>query len=336
MKRFMSSVPSKPPKKIGLVLLNMGGPDSLEAIQPFLYNLFSDREIIQFPGPFFFQKFLAKRIARKRSLKVRTRYQAIGGKTPLTEITRQQADSLGRLLAKAGHAVKTYVAMRYWHPLTEETVKNIIGDGISHLIVLSLYPHYSRATTGSSVKELQRCLKQEKAELEVTYIDRWFDRPAYLKCLANSIKEGLLKFKESDRAGVKVVYSAHSLPQKFIDEGDPYVDEVRATISGLKPLLGEVDAMLTFQSRSGPVDWVGPDTSETIVNLAKSGVRNMLMTPISFVSDHIETLYEMDVMYKREFLEAGGRIFQRVAAFNHQAEFLEFLTSLVLEQLADT
>lgn len=319
--------------KIALLLLNLGGPDSTAAIRPFLLNLFLDREIIRLP----LQPLLARVIAASRSKKVAARYQAIGGGSPITKITYEQAGSLEALLNKDAKKrdleVKAYVGMRYWHPLIEETVERVIADGFSKLIVLSLFPHYSRATTGSCVNELNRALKKLKADIEVDIIDKWYDEPLYLDALAQTVTEELARFDVSDKRQVQILFSAHALPQEFVDQGDPYPRHLQATVDGVMARVGKFAWHIAFQSRSGPVKWMEPQTDVTIVKLAAAGKRHILIVPISFVSDHIETLYEIDVMYKKLAEEHGVVEFKRSPSLNCRQSFIKALAGLVEERL---
>ncbi len=286
-------------EKVALLLLNLGGPDSIAAIKPFLLNLFSDREIIRLP----LQPLLARVISGSRSKKVAARYQAIGGGSPITEITNKQAHALEVLLnkrvGKRDIEIKAYVGMRYWHPLIEETVERIIADGFSKIVALSLFPHYSRATTGSCVNEFNLTLKKLKADVAVEVIDKWYDEPLYLDVLAETVTEELARFSVSDKRQVQILFSAHALPQEFVDKGDPYPGHLQATIDGVMERVGDYNWQIAFQSRSGPVKWMEPQTDATIIKLLAAGKDHILVVPISFVSDHIETLYEIDILYKK-------------------------------------
>ena len=308
--------------QVGILLLNMGGPDSLESVRPFLYNLFSDRDIIRL-GPRPLQKPLAWLISYFRSKKSRQYYRQIGGRSPLREITKVQARALETSL---GPGFKVYVGMRYWHPLISDTIEQIRKDGIKKLIALSLYPQYSKATTGSSVAELERFSKG----FEITYINEWYDWPLYIDALLETIHEGLAAFENQN---VDVLFSAHSLPEYFILEGDPYLDHTKATIAEVvkkQPM----NWHLSFQSRSGPVKWLSPSTDEMIKNLALKGCKQLLVVPVSFVSDHIETLYELDILYKN-LAERHGITFRRCKALNTSDRLIKALKGLVLKRLND-
>lgn len=343
---------------IGVLLLNLGGPDSLKAVKPFLYNLFSDREIIRL-GPSFMQKPLAAIISNLRSSKTCRMYGLIGGKSPILDITKAQAKELEKALNKRseviGHRLevknpspltphllpitsyplpsfKVYIGMRYWHPFIKDTVRQILKDGVIHLVVLSLYPHYSKTTTGSSITEFRNAA--EGKGLEIQYIEQWHDFPPYTDCFAELIAEGLREFKGGD---FHILYSAHSLPKSFIDEGDPYLEHIKGTINAVNRRLAEepynlktLKWHLSFQSKSGPVEWLEPSTDETIIRLSKEGCKNLFVVPVSFVSDHIETLYEIDILFK-ELAEKHNINLKRCRALNTSPKFIEALKELVLK-----
>lgn len=320
-------------EKIAVLLLNLGGPDSIRSIKPFLRNLFSDREIIRLP----MQPLLARIIARSRSKKVADRYQAIGGKSPILGLTKEQASALEDDLNgdSERRQFKTYIGMRYWHPLIGDAVDRIMADGADRVIVLSLFPQYSRATTGSCIKELNQALSKTDVNLKIDIIDEWYDNPDYLDALAESVSEGLARFSPENRSEVQVLFSAHALPQEFVDQGDPYPDQLRITIEGINERIGRLNWHLAYQSRSGPVKWMEPQTDRTIIKLADSGVSHILIVPISFVSDHIETLYEIDIMYQELAQAHGVTEFHRSPSLNSRPAFIKALAGLVKERLAN-
>jgi protoporphyrin/coproporphyrin ferrochelatase len=309
--------------KTAVLLLQMGGPDSLDAVEPFLLNLFSDRDIIRI-GPAFLQPLIARFIVRRRAPKVEAYYEKIGGKSPIRELTEAQAAALEKIL---GDGYRCFVAMRYWHPSTVEALAAIKKEGISRIIALSLYPHYSRATTGSSVNELKRVMKEAGVEFQLTCIDRFYDHPLYIRALAEKIEEGLAGFHPL--ADVEIMFSAHSLPQSFIESGDPYLSHIEETVRVVMERFADVPYHLAFQSRAGPVKWLEPSTEEMLRHLAAHGCKNLLVVPLSFVSDHIETLYEIDIQYAREAWDLGIANFRRIAALNSSPTFIECLEDLV-------
>ncbi|MBA3003498.1 MAG: ferrochelatase [Desulfurivibrio sp.] len=310
---------------IGVILLNLGGPETLADVEPFLLNLFSDRTIIRL-SPFpFLQKFIAGRIAAKRAPKSREAYRLIGGGSPLARITGEQGSALQDALAGHGTFV-VRMGMRYWHPNAAAALAEFAQAGIQRIVALTLYPHYSRATTGSSLDDLRKAAVVSGHTFEFAEIREWPVQPDYVACLAKSIQDGMAGFNKEP---VQLVYSAHSLPVSFIREGDPYLDQIKQTIAAVEKLTG-ISGELCFQSRSGPVEWLAPSTPEMLQTLADQGCKNILMVPISFVSDHVETLYEIDLLYKDQAQELGMRLV-RSASLNTHPLFITGLASLVLD-----
>lgn len=316
------------PETIGVVLLNLGGPDTLADVEPFLFNLFSDRNIIRL-GPFpFLQKFIAGRIAAKRAPKSRECYKLIGGGSPLKAITASQGEALRQRLAEYGD-FKVGMAMRYWQPSAEETLREFAGAKVGRIVLLTLYPHYSIATTGSSLDDFQKAVQRQGAGIAVAEVRQWPEQEDYVAALAATITEGLQKFQGGQ---VQLLYSAHSLPVKFIEEGDPYLEHIKRTIAAVEARTG-VTGKLCFQSRSGPVEWLSPSTPDMLAQLAREGCRNVLMVPISFVSDHVETLYEIDIQY-RELAQSLGMRLERTESLNTRPQFIAGLKKLVLDACA--
>lgn len=321
-------------ENIGVILLNLGGPDSLNAVKPFLYNLFSDRSIIRL-GPSFMQKLLARVISSTRAKTVKKYYEKIGGRSPILEITNQQAKALQNSLNSTSNSnitFKVYVGMRYWHPLIEETVRRINKDGIKKLIAIPLYPQYSITTSGSSINTLKNNIKNYPIEL-IT-ISSWYDHPVYIEALTGLIKAGLKKFNETSIINNTIVlFSAHSLPKRFIDEGDPYLDHIMETIKLITKNL-DIKWNVSFQSKSGPVKWLEPSTEDMIIELSKKGIKNILVVPISFVSDHIETLFEIDILYKELANKYGIKLI-RTESLNTNINFIKALQDIVYKNAKD-
>ncbi len=324
---------------IGVILLNLGGPDSLQAVRSFLYNLFSDRNIIRL-GPPFLQKPLAYLISTFRSKKTERMYSLIGGKSPIVDITTAQARALEALLnseirnSKSEIFFRVYIGMRYWHPFIEEVIPDMYINGIRRIIALSLYPHYSVTTTGSSVLKMKEVLKGYP--IETSYISHWFNHPLYIEALVDLIKKGIESFNinpeirnSKSEIDIHVLFSAHSLPQKFIEQGDPYVDHIQGTISEITRLF-PVTWHLSYQSKTGPVKWLEPSTEDKLKELARDGVRNIFIVPISFVSDHIETLYEIDILY-RKMAQDLGIMLKRMNSLNTHPVFIKALSNIVTQ-----
>ena len=311
-------------EKKAVLLLQMGGPDSLDAVRPFLLNLFTDREIIKI-GPAWLQPLIARIIVKKRAAHVEENYSLIGGKSPLRELTEEQARSLEKVL---GDNYRCFVAMRYWRPSTIEALAAIRKAGIKDITAVSLYPHYSRATTGSSINELKRVLAESKVDFNVRYIDSFYNDSGYIDAMAEKIREGLQQFHPL--ADVELLFSAHSLPQSFIDEGDPYLAHIKESVRLIMQQF-TVPHHLSFQSKAGPVKWLEPSTDDMLKKLAGNGVKNLLVVPLSFVSDHIETLHEIDIEYSKKAWELGIAKFERMPSLNSSPRFIEALAALVLK-----
>lgn len=312
-------------EKNGIILLNMGGPDTLDNVRPFLYNLFSDREIIKL-GPAFLQKFLAWVISRRRAPKSKAIYARIGGRSPLKEISFQQAKALQESLTKDGDYVVT-VAMRYWSPFADDAIKELLAAKVDHITALTLYPHYSKATTGSSLSHLQQSLQRLAPDIPFSSISSWPDQNCYVRALAENIEEGLRSFEDEP---VEIVYSAHSLPVSFIQNGDPYVNHIERTIAKIEKITNK-SGRLCYQSRSGPVEWLSPSTPEMLETLAEEGCKNILMVPISFVSDHVETLYEIGILYRDQATQRGICLKQS-ASLNTNPLFIQGMRELILQK----
>lgn len=311
--------------KTAVLLLQMGGPDSLSAIEPFLYNLFSDRDIIRI-GPAFLQPLIARMISRRRARKVCEYYKQIGGRSPIREITERQAAELQTTL---GGQYRCFVAMRYSAPDTAEALAAIANEDITNIIALSLYPHHSRATTGSSINELERELAKSTSRFNTVYIRQFHDYPAYINALAEKIEHGLAGFPRRD--SVQLLFSAHGLPQSFIDSGDLYLEHIRETVRLTMLHFEGISHHLAFQSRAGPVKWLEPSTEHKIAELANTSCRQLLVVPLSFVSDHIETLYEIDIQYRDEAAGLGITDFRRTESLNCSPAFISCLAELVVQ-----
>ncbi|KAL3650763.1 hypothetical protein CASFOL_007166 [Castilleja foliolosa] len=326
-------------EKIGVILLNLGGPDSLQDVQPFLYNLFADPDIIRLPRLFrFLQRPLAQLISVLRAPKSKEGYAAIGGGSPLRKITDEQANAIKLALEAKEVSANVYVAMRYWHPFTEEAVRQIKRDRITRLVVLPLYPQYSISTTGSSVRILRDMFRNDAhlSKLPVAIIQSWYQREGYIKSMADLMEKELQIFPNPDEA--MIFFSAHGVPVSYVeDAGDPYKDQMEECIflimQELKSRGINNNHTLAYQSRVGPVQWLKPYTDEVLVELGKQGVKSLLAVPVSFVSEHIETLEEIDMEYRELALESGIINWGRVPALNCTSSFIVDLADAVIEAL---
>jgi ferrochelatase len=322
-----------------IVLFNLGGPSDLAAVEPFLVNLFSDREIIQLPGGAALQPTMARLIAKLRGPSVRENYQRIGGGSPQLRITREQAEALERRL-NAGSGgqdpYRVFIAMRYSQPTSADALDAIADAGIRRIVTLTLFPHFSKATTGSSRNEFERALAAPRwrGQFEVTHIEHYPTEARYVEAVTETVRIAWNGIPPERRDKAVLLFSAHGLPQRFIDEGDPYVAHIDATrFAVLERLSLPNRQRIAYQSRTGPVRWIGPGTEETIKELAEEGVTDVLVIPLSFVSDHIETLYEVDMLFADAAREAGITGYYRTPALNAHPLFIEALAGLVHEHV---
>ncbi|MEH2135129.1 ferrochelatase [Nostoc sp.] len=320
--------------RVGVLLLNLGGPDKLEDVGPFLYNLFSDPEIIRLPFRWL-QKPLAWFIASRRTRTSQENYKQIGGGSPLRRITEAQGEALKEQLAYLGQEADIYVGMRYWHPYTEEAIAQITQDNVEHLVILPLYPQFSISTSGSSFRLLDK-LWQEDPKLqpiEYTVIPSWYKQPGYLQAMAELIAQELEQFPNPDE--VHIFFSAHGVPKSYVEEaGDPYQQEIEECTALIMQTLNRANAhTLAYQSRVGPVEWLQPYTEDALKELGAQGIKDLVVVPISFVSEHIETLQEIDIEYREVAEESGIHNFRRVPAPNTHPVFINALADLVIDAL---
>jgi ferrochelatase len=316
--------------RVGVLLLNLGGPDEIEDVRPFLFNLFSDPEIIRLPFPWM-QKPLAWLISTMRAKKSQKNYEQIGGGSPLRPITEAQAQALQEQLSHRGQEAQIYIGMRYWHPFTEEAIASIERDGIEKLVILPLYPQFSISTSGSSFRLLEKLWQEDPklASIEYTVIPSWYQQPGYLEAMAQLIAQEIDTFPDPSR--VHIFFSAHGVPLSYVEEaGDPYQKEIEECTRLIMRTLNRSNPYtLAYQSRVGPVEWLKPYTEEAITELAAKDVKDLLVVPISFVSEHIETLQEIDIEYRELAEESGIHDFRRVPALNTHPLFINGLADLV-------
>ncbi|MCY7331599.1 MAG: ferrochelatase [Pseudanabaena sp. CAN_BIN31] len=322
--------------RLGVLLLNLGGPDKLEDVRPFLYNLFADPEIIRLPSPLL-QAPLAWLISTLRFKKSQENYKKIGGGSPLRRITEAQGQALRSQLQENGHEANIYIGMRYWNPFTEEAIAQIKRDKIEELVVLPLYPQFSISTTGSSFRLLDRIWQSDRElqKIKYTVVPSWYDNSGYLQAMANLIEKTLDQVKDPSTA--YIFFSAHGVPVSYIEEaGDPYQKEIETCAALIMQKLNRPNPYkLAYQSRVGPVEWLQPYTDVAITELAAQGVKELVVVPISFVSEHIETLEEIDMEYREIAEHAGIETFARVPAPDTDPAFIQALADIVIKAQND-
>ena len=329
-------------KTVGVVLFQLGGPDSPEAVEPFLYNLFCDPDIIQLPlGRA--RAAIARLLASKRASKVQHHYAAIGGRSPIRELTEQQASALQAELSKSLRA-RVVLAMRYWHPLTEEAVAELesagpdglvdepVDEPVDELVLLPLYPQYSKTTTGSSLNEWNRKYTT-RSGVPVHTVAHFYDHPVYIRALVEKINQGLERF--SPPANLHLVFSAHGVPVSVVKAGDPYTRQTEETVRLVMEAGGwQHPHLLCYQSKVGSGRWVGPSLVASLRGLGRGGIANVLVVPISFVTDHVETLNEINIEAREEASRAGITGFQVMPALNDSPTFIACLADLVRGQVS--
>lgn len=310
-----------------ILLLNLGGPVNLGQVEDFLYNLFADRELIRLPGPAWFQPTYARGIAKVRTKAAQGRYAEIGGGSPLLAVSAAQAAGLRARLREAGRHEPVKLLFRYTQPRAKGLLTALKRDGITKLLPVTLYPHDCRATTGSSVRELER----EAAPLGLKVlkgVDSYATDEGYLGPLVGGIRAAL-----GEHPYATVIFSAHSLPMKQIEAGDPYEKEIKATVKALKARIGDTPGgcVLAYQSRVGPIRWLSPSLRSTLKTF---GGRDVILVPISFVSEHIETLHELDIQYRALAEKVGIKAYVRVKTPGTDPAYLDCLFRRTMEALS--
>ena len=326
---------------VAVVLLNLGGPDQNADIEPFLYNLFMDPAIIDMPFGGVLRHWLSSFIARTRSQKVGKDYAKIGGGSPINRLTREQRTNLEQKLNQdfgqpRGVRFKVYMAMRYWHPTSEETAAQMQRDGVDAVVLLPLYPHYSKTTTGSSLI-LWWMLEQndEIPKWPTTTIYEYAAHPKYIAAISARIDETLKKFPENVRNSVHLLFSAHGTPlYEMKKRRDPYCCLIHATVEQVM-LQRENDLPfdISFQSKVGPAEWLTPSTSDKLKELAEKGVKSVLVIPVAFVTDHVETAYELNIQIREMAVDYGIVNYHVSAGLNSHSLFIEALAEATVSRL---
>jgi ferrochelatase len=318
-----------------VVLLNLGGPDSLDAVEPFLFNLFNDPEIINFPLSFLFRRRLAKLISSRRAPFVARQYEKIGGKSPIVDLTTRQAELLEANLRDKGIDARVYVAMRYWRPFADDAIAAIEREGADKIVLLPLYPQFSKATTGSSFKEWDRLTSGSKLkDIPTVRVSQYFDFEPYLDAVIGRINECFERFPAETRDDVHLLFSAHGTPMKLVRDGDPYSHQIIKTVAAAMDRGGwKNEHHLCYQSKVGPQKWLTPSTPAVIEELAAKGVVNMLVIPIAFVSDHLETLFELGHEYSRLAKGHGVERYEVMEGLNDSGLFTECLAHLIAQRI---
>ena len=316
-----------PQRKTAVVLFNLGGPDGPEAVQPFLYNLFNDPAIIGLPRPF--RSVLASLISRRRAPVAQGIYEEMGGKSPILENTQAQAQALEASLSGHGK-VKVFIAMRYWHPRADEVAKQVKDFAPDAIILLPLYPQYSTTTTGSSFAEWDKAAKAAKLEVPTSRICCYPTQADFIKAHTQLVRT---YYNEALQFGSpRILFSAHGLPEKIIKKGDPYQAQVEATTEAIMQSLGvpNIDYVNCYQSRVGPMKWIGPSTSDELIRAAYEG-KPVVLVPVAFVSEHSETLVELDIEYAEMAYAQGLNHYYRVPTLSTHAHFIAALSDMCLK-----
>lgn len=319
-------------KKTAVILFNLGGPDKLESVEPFLFNLFNDKAIIGLPQPFRF--LLAKFISKRRVKKAQKIYQQIGGKSPLLETTIAQAHALEKELSFSGN-FKVFVAMRYFHPFSEEVIKKVKEYDPNQVILLPLYPQFSSTTSESSIQDFLKKSFSDLKKATIKIVCCYPSEPEFIRSHSILIKQTIAKAYENNLSDFRFLFSAHGLPQKLINEGDPYVFQVEETMKKIvqnmvemfeKPE-NEIDFKVCYQSKVGPLEWTGPSLDQEIKKVALDK-KIPVIIPVAFVSDHSETLVELDIDYKNMAQKLGIKDYLRVPALNIESHFIKSLVQI--------
>jgi ferrochelatase len=301
-----------------ILLLAFGGPRSLDEVEPFLTRLFR-----------------GKIPSSEQLERVKERYRLIGGFSPLPEITFKQAKALEKSLDAKGYPFKSYVGMRYGHPLIEETLKNILEDGVREVVALPMAPFRSRASTGAYIEEVNQLRKKMGEKIEISFVEGWHLHPLFLGAIQEKIEEGLTQFTPEERKKVHLIFSAHSLPKSLV-ENEPYVKEMEESVREVLKKIEPLPWHIAFQSRGmGPEEWLGPDVDSLLTELSRQKVREILIIPVGFVADHIEVLYDIDILHRGK-AESMGMTLKRTPSLNASERFIEALAAIVEQHMNDS
>ena len=314
--------------KKAIILFNLGGPDKLENVEPFLFNLFNDPAILNLPTIFRYP--LAKLISNRRAPVAKKIYEEIGGASPILKLTEDQSSELEKKLnlSQSFDDYKCFVVMRCWHPRASEIIKKVQAYNPEEIVLMPLYPQYSAATSGSSIKEWKDICKKNNYNTKTTTICCY---PTDKNFIEAHTKEILKKIK--DLKNFKLIFSAHGLPEKNIKKGDPYQWQVEQSVKNIVKNLNleNLDWILSYQSRVGPLKWIGPSTDDIIVENAKNG-KHIVLVPIAFVSEHSETLVELDIEYKKLAVDNGCNQYTRVPALGTNVDFINAMSELIIKK----
>jgi len=313
--------------KKAVVLFNLGGPDSTDAVEPFLFNLFNDPAIISLPGILRYP--LAKFISNRRTPTAKAIYEEMGGKSPILQETELQARAIEKSLINEEDDYKCFIVMRCWHPRAEKVIKEVKDFNPDQVVLLPLYPQFSNATSGSSIKEWFDICKKENFKAETKIICCYPTEKDFILSYANLIKE---KINMNNLTETTLIFSAHGLPESKIKQGDPYQWQVEQTVNDLvkKLSIKNLNYILSYQSRVGPLKWIGPSTDVIIKEEAQKN-KIIIIVPVAFVSEHSETLVELDIEYKKLAIENGSKDYLRVPAVTANQDFINSLKSSILE-----
>ena len=314
--------------KKAIVLFNLGGPDSLDNVEPFLFNLFNDPAIINLPT--FLRYPLAKLISKKRAPTAKKIYKEMGGSSPILKLTQNQALKLEKSLNANQNLVdyKIFIAMRCWKPRAADTINEIKKHNPDEVILLPLYPQFSYSTTGSSIYEWNEVCKKNNFQVKTSTICCYPTDINFINAHINEIKNNIGKHKNE-----KLIFSAHGLPEKNIRNGDPYQWQVEQTVEKIveKMNIKNLDYILSYQSRVGPLKWIKPFTDNIILENSKLG-KSIILVPIAFVSEHAETLVELDIEYKKLALDNGCKNYSRVSALGVNENFIKSMSELIINK----